>query len=105
MTRRFIDMHTHSPQNTVLLTIHVDLLAQFYELHLCWHVAHSPHAVPQVFTADEPVFVLVKLPECLTQLCAKRRQGVNVRVMLKDNFRTLFSHVFFSKRQPETNLF
>lgn len=50
-------------------TIHVDLLAQLYELHLCWHVSHSSHAVSKVFTADEAVFVFVELFECLTQFC------------------------------------
>lgn len=49
-----------------ILTVHVDLLAQFNQLHLCWHVAHCSHAVPQVFTPDEAILVLVKLPECFT---------------------------------------
>ncbi len=59
---------TQTCTQTVLLTIHVDLLAQFNQLHLCWHVAHRPHAVPQVLTADKPIFVFVKLLERLTQL-------------------------------------
>ena len=60
--------HTHTHTHTVSLTVHVDLLAQFYQLHFCGHVAHCSHAVPQVFTADEAVFVLVKLLERLPQL-------------------------------------
>lgn len=51
------------------LTVHVDLLAQLYQLHLCGHVSHSPHAVAEVFTADETVLVLVKLFESVPQLC------------------------------------
>lgn len=61
-------IHRHAHTDPVLLTIHVDLLAQFYQLHLCWHVAHRSHAVPQVFTADKPIFVFVELLECLAQL-------------------------------------
>lgn len=45
-----------------------DLLAQFDELHLCWHVSHGPHALPQVFVADVAFVVPVKLPEGLTEL-------------------------------------
>lgn len=50
------------------VTVHVDLLAQLYQLHLCWHVSHRPHAVPQVFAPNESIFVFVKLFECFTQL-------------------------------------
>lgn len=46
-----------------------DLLAEFYQFHLCRHVSHSPHALAQVLTADEAILVFVKLLECLTQLC------------------------------------
>lgn len=51
------------------LTVHVDLLAQLYQLHLRGHVSHGPHAVAEVFTADETVLVLVKLFESIPQLC------------------------------------
>lgn len=51
-----------------VLTVHVDLLAQFYQLHLRGHVPHRPHAVPQIFAPDEAVFVLVELLEGLPQL-------------------------------------
>lgn len=46
-----------------------DLLAELDEFHLCWHVSHSPHALAQVFTADEAVLIFVKFSEGLTQLC------------------------------------
>lgn len=40
-----------------------DLLAQLDQFHLCGHVSHGPHALPQVLVADEAVLVFVKLPE------------------------------------------
>lgn len=46
-----------------------DFLAEFDELHLGGHVAHGPHALSQILTADEAVPVFVKLFEGLTQLC------------------------------------
>lgn len=46
-----------------------DLLAELDQFHFCWHVSHSPHAFAKVLTADETILVLVKLSECLTQLC------------------------------------
>lgn len=48
-----------------------DLLAQFDELHLCWHVSHGPHTLPQVFVTDVAFFVPVKLHKRLTELCQK----------------------------------
>lgn len=45
-----------------------DLLAQFDELHLCWHVSHGPHTLPQVFVTDVAFFVPVKLHKRLTEL-------------------------------------
>lgn len=50
------------------LTVHVDLLAQLDQLHFRGHVSHRSHAVAQIFAADEPVFVFVKLLECIPQL-------------------------------------
>lgn len=47
-----------------------NLLAEFYQFHLCWHVSHRPHALAQVLTADEAILVLIKLPESLMQLCS-----------------------------------
>lgn len=44
-----------------------DLLAQFDELHLCWHVSHGPHTLPQVFVTNVAFFVPVKLHERLTE--------------------------------------
>lgn len=66
--------------NIDLLTVHVDLLAQFYQLHLCGHVSHSSHAVPQVFTANETIFVFVELLKCLTQLWRWRISKDHVNV-------------------------
>lgn len=83
-------------RQNVWLTVHVDLLAQLDQLHLCWHVAHCPHAVPQVFTADEAVFVLVKLLECLPQLWEQHRgreEGMN---LLPENTESIF--FFYSLR-------
>lgn len=40
-----------------------DLLTQLYQLHLGGHVSHGPHALSQVFVADEAVLIFVKLPE------------------------------------------
>ena len=59
----------------IALTIHVDLLAQFNELHLGGHVSHGPHAVPEVFTADEAIFVLIELFESIPQLCGAITQS------------------------------
>ncbi len=51
------------------LTVHVYLLAQLNQLHFSGHVSHRSHAVSEVFTANEPIFVLVKLFEGIPQLC------------------------------------
>lgn len=48
-----------------------DLLAQFNELHFCWHVSHGPHALPQVFMTDVAFFVPVKLHKRFTELWRK----------------------------------
>lgn len=45
-----------------------DLLAQFNDLHLCWHVSHGPHTLPQVLTLDVALFVPVELLKRLTEL-------------------------------------
>lgn len=52
-----------------VLTVHVDPLAEFDQLHLRRHVSHRPHAVAQIFTADEAIFVFVELFERVPQLC------------------------------------
>lgn len=57
-----------------ILTVHVDVLAQFNQLHFCWHVAHSPHQVPQVFAADVAVFIFIELQEGFTQLYGQTRK-------------------------------
>lgn len=54
-----------------VLTVHVDLLTQLDQLHLGGHVAHRPHAVAQVFAADESVLVLVELLEGVPELCGE----------------------------------
>lgn len=56
------------------LTIHVDLLAQFYQLHFSRHVSHGSHTVSQVFTADETIFVLIKLLKSIPQLCRENTE-------------------------------
>lgn len=53
------------------LTVHVDVLTQLNQLHLCGHVTHRSHEITQVLTADQPVLVLVKFIEGITQLCGK----------------------------------
>lgn len=53
------------------LTVHVDVLAQLNQLHLCGHVAHRPHEIAQVLTGDQPVLVFIELVECVAQLCGK----------------------------------
>lgn len=58
--------HLHLCDAGVGLT---DLLAQLDQLHLCRHVSHGPHALPQVLVADEAVFVFVKLSESFPKLC------------------------------------
>lgn len=58
------------PSGGVRLT---DLLTQLYQLHLCGHVSHGPHALSQVLIADEAVLVFVKLPESLPELCGGSR--------------------------------
>lgn len=45
----------------LLLTVHVDLLGEFYELHFSRHVAHGSHAVPQVPAVNKPILVFIKL--------------------------------------------
>lgn len=57
-----------------VLTIHVDLLGQFYKLHFSRHVTHSPHTVPQVPAVDVAIFIFVKFLECFSQLCGGRSQ-------------------------------
>ncbi len=52
-----------------------DLLAQFDELHLCWHVSHGPHTLPQVFMADVAFFVPVELHKGLTELWQKHTEN------------------------------
>lgn len=59
---------TNTRDPCAFLTVHVDLLAQLDQLHLRRHVSHSSHAVPQIFAADESIFVFVKLLECVSQL-------------------------------------
>lgn len=61
------------------LTVHVDVLTQLNQLHLCGHVAHRPHEIPQVLTTDQPVLVLIKLIEGITQLCGEK--PVSVRAL------------------------
>lgn len=58
-------------KNLAKLTVHVDVLTQLDQLHLCGHVAHRSHEITQVFTADQSVLVLIKFVECITQLCGK----------------------------------
>lgn len=50
------------------LTVHVDVLAQFYQLHFSGHVTHGPHQVAEVFAGDEAVLVFVELDKSFTQL-------------------------------------
>lgn len=57
-----------------------DLLAEFYQFHLCWHVPHCPHALAQILAADKAVFVFVELPEGLTQLCSGECLGNRVHL-------------------------
>lgn len=64
------------------LTVHVDVLAQFNQLHLSWHVAHSSHQVPEVFAGDQPIFILIELFEGFTQLCREMRQNTNFLIIL-----------------------
>lgn len=45
-----------------------DLLTQLDELHLCGHVPHGPHTLPQVFVTDVAFFIFVKLHKCLAEL-------------------------------------
>lgn len=42
------------------LTVHVNILAQFNQLHLSWHVAHCSHQVPQVFAGDKTILIFIK---------------------------------------------
>lgn len=58
-------------KSCVKLTVHVDILAQLDQLHLRGHVAHRPHEIPQVLTADQPVLVFIELVKRITQLCSK----------------------------------
>lgn len=69
-----------------IFTVHVNLLAQLYQLHLCWHVSHCPHAVPQVFAANEPIFVFVELLESLTQLWGIRKFREVIKLIAKIHF-------------------
>lgn len=66
-------------KNPAKLTVHVDVLTQLDELHLCGHVAHRSHEITQVLTADQSVLVLIKLVECITQLCGKTGFSQNSR--------------------------
>ena len=52
----------------IALTIHVDLLAQFDELHLGGHVAHGPHALRHVLVVEVAILVVVKLFKGICQL-------------------------------------
>lgn len=61
-------------QHSEVLTVHVYLLAQFYQLHFSGHVSHGSHTVSKVFTADETVLVLVKLFKSIPQLCWVMRE-------------------------------
>lgn len=63
-------------KNAAKLTVHVDVLTQLDQLHLCGHVAHRSHEITQILTADQSVLVLIKLVECITQLCGKKRASV-----------------------------
>lgn len=47
----------------LMLTVHVNVLAQLNQLHFSRHVAHGSHQVPQVFAGDESIFVFIKLNE------------------------------------------
>ena len=51
-----------------MLTVHVDLLAQLYQLHLSGHISHGSHTIPKVFASNETIFVLIKLLKRLAQL-------------------------------------
>lgn len=62
---------TPPPQRT--LTVHVDVLAQFNQLHLCRHVAHRPHQITQVLTADQSILVFIELIERIAQLFMEGR--------------------------------
>lgn len=65
--------NTHTPWQQagvwLPLTVHVDLLRQFDQLHLGGHVTHGPHAIPQVSAVDVAISVSVKLFEGFSQLC------------------------------------
>jgi hypothetical protein len=52
------------------------LLAQFGQLHLCRHVTHGPHEIPQVLVRDEPITVLVKLKKCFPELWKSREKNI-----------------------------
>lgn len=52
----------------ISLTVHVDVLAEFYQLHFSWHVTHGPHQVAEVFAGYETVLVFVELYKSFTQL-------------------------------------
>lgn len=56
------------------LTVHVDVLAQFDQLHLRGHVTHGPHQIPQILARDQPILVFVKLIESVPQLCKRHAQ-------------------------------
>lgn len=60
-----------------------DLLAELYQLHLSWHVSHCPHALAQVLTSDEAIFVFVKLLEGLTQLWKSGRMFYEIMESIK----------------------
>lgn len=67
-----------------------DLLAQLDELHLCWHVSHGPHTLPQVFVTDVAFLVPVKLYKRLTELWWKHtHRGTRVNV-----FNSTFMHMW-----------
>lgn len=51
------------PSNTMHTAVLTDLLTELNQLHLCRHVAHCPHALAQIFTADKAIFIPVKLLE------------------------------------------
>lgn len=49
------------------------LLTEFDQLHLCGHVAHRPHALAQILTANEAVLIFVKLSKGFFQLWRQRK--------------------------------
>lgn len=67
----------HTDAELLSLTVHVDVLAQFYQLHLGWHVTHGPHQVAEVFAGDKAVLVFVELDKGFAQLWQAQTQKIN----------------------------